>query len=89
MPTQLTGGQAEGLADEVADLKVLADEGRHVLGGEPLGLPVVDVAEADRVRMYFIAHGGLLPFGALIGDDDGQVADFSLEGVRRGPGERA
>src|SRR5579883_70225 len=50
------GGLLEGALDQAADLEVLADERRHVPLREPLGFPVVDVAQANGIRMDFIAH---------------------------------
>ena len=53
MPTQLTAAARKRVAHEVADLEIFADQRRASLDGEPLGLPVVDVAEAQRVRIGF------------------------------------
>ena len=42
--------------DEAAQLEVLVEAGGVVLLREPLGLPVVDDAEPEAVRMYFLSQ---------------------------------
>ena len=54
-------GVREPSDDVLADLGVLVQEVREVALVEPVGLPVVDVAHADRFGVNFLTHVCLSP----------------------------
>jgi hypothetical protein len=56
-------GLRQARLQELAHLQVGIEVVREILGiGVPLGIPVLDDAEADAGRMYFLTHGiGSLP----------------------------